>query len=161
MKTSSNYKAVGGVESCALYPADAVVMAIFSSEGCRIKLEGSSIEVPLLDDASHYTECTVSKQGATSISHSLHLVADRGCAGEWLEEPFIEQAAFEGFVALITLNDGRRLLAGYSQHFEAEHPLQLEKIVSTSGNSLREIPSVTLELAAYDADFSPEVLEIV
>ncbi len=158
---SSNYKPVGGVESCTLYPADSVVMAIFSREGCRIKLEGSPIEVPLLDDASCYDESTVSKQGATSVLHLLHLVANRGCAEEWLEESFLEQATFEGFVALITLNDGRRLLAGYSAHLEAEQPLRLEKITSTSGNALRETPSVTLELVAYDADFSPEILEIV
>ena len=161
MKTSSNYKPVGGVESCALYPTNSVVTAIFSSEGCTIKLEGTPIEVPLLDDASRYDESSVSKQGATSILHSLHLVADRGYAKEWLEESFMEQAAFEGFVAIVTLNDGRRLLVGYSAHLEAEQPMRLEKIASTSGNALRDTPSVTLDLIAYDADFSPEILEIV
>ena len=161
MRTSSNYKPVGGVESCALYPDDSVVTAIFSSEGCTIKLEGSPVEVPLLDDASSYDESTLSKQGATSVLHSLRLVADRGCAEEWLEEEFLERAAFEGFVAIITLNDGRRLLAGYSSRLNAEQPLRLGKIVSTSGNALRETPSVTLELVSYDAEFSPEILEIV
>ena len=161
MMAASNYKPVGGVESCALYPADAVVMALFSSEGCKIQLSGTPVEVTLLDDASKYDEESSLKDGVASISHTLCLVAERGRADEWLNNAFVERAAFEGFVAVISMSDGRRLLAGYSVQLGDEQPLRLEKISSTSGVNLHDIPSVLLQLTSQDADFSPEILEIV
>ena len=56
MKTYSNYKPIGGVESVALYPAEAVVKALFSSEGCEVEFSSMPLEVALIDDASHYEE---------------------------------------------------------------------------------------------------------
>ena len=157
MKTS-NYKPVGGVEGVALYPADAVVTALFSSAGCEVELSGTPIEVRLLDDSSHYEESSDFKQSVTSVSHLLHLVADRGDAEEWLDRNFLEQAAFEGFIAVISLCDGRRILAGYSAQFGNEQPLRLEALISTSGNSLSETPSVALRLVAHDTEFSQTIL---
>ena len=54
MNMVATYKPVGGVESVALYPADAVVTALFSSDGCEVELSGIPIEVPLLEDCSQY-----------------------------------------------------------------------------------------------------------
>ena len=158
MKSNANYKSVGGVESCTLYPADAVTTALFSCEGCEIELSGTAIEVPLLDDASEYEECSQMEVGATLISHRLHLVAERNEAKSWLNDHFIERAYTEGLVAVISLYDGRRLLAGYSAQFGDEQPLRLESLTSTSGTSLNETPSVTLRLISQDTEFSPEIL---
>lgn len=160
MKTTSNYKPVGGVESVALYPADAVVTALFSSDGCEVELSGVPIEVPLLEDCSQYEEKSHSERGSTSVSHLLHLVAERGYAQAWMENDFLEQATFEGFVAVISLCDGRHLLAGYSALLGNEQPLRLESLTSTSGKSLGDIPSVTLRLVAHDTDFSPIIHNI-
>lgn len=161
MSGAMNYKSVGGVESCALYPADAVETALFSSGGCSVELSGVPIVVTLLDDTSQYEETSIFKNGASAVSHALTLVADRGCAEEWLNSEFLERAAFEGFIAVISLNDGRQLLAGYSMQLGEEHPLRLEKLISTSGTSLRQTPSITLQLVSHDADFSTEILETV
>ena len=155
METISAYKPVGGVESVALYPADAVVTALFSSAGCEVELSGSPIEVPLLEDKSKYEESSSFEQGATSVSHLLHLVADRNEAYLWLDNNFLEQATFEGFVAVISLCNGDRLLAGYSAPFGNEFPLRLDAIISSSGSNLRETPSVTLRLISHDTEFSP------
>jgi len=151
-------KPVGGVESVSLYPADAVISALFSSEGCEIVLSGEPVDVPLLDDASYYKECSETKQGAVRIAHQLHLVADRDSAAKWLDKDFIERASFDGFVAVISLCDGRNLLAGYSALFECEQPMRLESLISSSGNSLHDTPNVTLRLVAYDSAFSPQIL---
>ena len=155
MKTISAYKPVGGVESVALYPTDAVVTALFSSDGCEVKLSGTPIEVPLLEDASRYEESSSFEHNVTSVSHLLCLVAERNHAKVWLDNNFLEQAAFEGFVAIISLCNGHRLLAGYSAQFGSEQPLRLEALISTSGNNLRETPSVTLRLISHDTEFSP------
>ena len=158
MKSGANYKSVGGVESCSLYPADAVTVALFSCEGCEIELSGAPIDIPLLDDSSKYEEYSQTKLGATCISHLLHLVAERNEANQWLDNNFIERAYTEGFVAVVSLCDGRRLLAGYSAQFGDEQPLRLESLTSTSGTSLNETPSVTLRLISQDTEFSPKIL---
>lgn len=153
-----NYKPVGGVESCTLYPADAVETVIFSSAGCEVQLCGEGIEVQLLEDSSHYEEETKVESGVVKISHLLHLVADRGEAEAWLNNDTLERLAIEGAVATVGLEDGRRLLVGYSPHFGNEQPLRLEGLVSTSGRSLHDKPSVTLRLISHDTEFSNEIL---
>ncbi len=158
MDRLSSYKPVGGIESVALYPADAVARAIFSCEGCEVELSGDAISVPLIDDGSQYEECSEGNNGIQRVAHSLRLTADRECACEWFSPDFVERVAIDGVVAVISLCDGRRLLAGYSVHFGCEQPLRLEKLISNSGESLRDIPTATLHLVSYDTEFSPEIL---
>lgn len=151
-------KPIGGVEAAALYPADAVVSALFSSVGCEVELSGPAINIPLLEDCSYYEERAETTHGVTRISHRLHLVTDRNNAAEWLSDEFIERASFEGFVVVISLCDGRRLLAGYSALFENEQPVRLESLVSASGSNPHDTPSVTLRLISCDTAFSPNIL---
>lgn len=158
METTSSYKPIGGVESVTLYPADAVEMALFSSNGCEVALRGETVSVELLDDASYYQEVAENREGAKRISHTLHLVADRAKGQRWLEEEFLERCAIEGVVAVIRLCDGRRLLGGYSAAFAAEQPLRLESATSTSGNSPRDIPTAILRLVSHDTAFSQVIL---
>ena len=153
-----NYKAVGGVERVALYPAEAVEEALFSSEGCEVTLAASPIEVELLDDGSHYEEEATNRDGATLVTHRLHLVADRSSAERWLEQDFLERAAVEGVVAVVTLCDGRTLLVGYSAHFGNEQPLLLDSLTSSSGEGAHDSPRVTLQLHSHDTEFSTELI---
>ena len=154
----SKSKPIGGVESVALYPADAAVTALFSSEGCEIELAGTPIEVPLLEDSSCYKEVSEMAHGVSRISHQLHLVAESNDAHEWLTDDFLEKAAFDGFIAVISLCSGCRLLAGYSAPFGNEQPLRLDSLTTTSGSNPRDIPSVTLRLISYDTAFSARIL---
>lgn len=155
---TTNYKPIGGVESCALYPTDAVQTAIFSSEGCEVQLQGLPIEVALLEENSRYEEESKGECGVMKVSHLLHLVADREDAALWLDTDFLERLSVEGAVAVIKLEDGRRLLAGYSSHLSNEQPLRLECLISTSGTTLHDKPTVTLRLVSYDTEFSHEIL---
>ena len=155
---NANYKPVGGVESVALYPADAVVTALFSSSGCEVSLSGTPLEVELLEGLSHFEEYSEVKNGATRIVHELHLVADREEALPWLEREFLERIALEGSIAVVTLCDGRRLLVGYSALFGEEQPLRLDKLTSASGNSPHDTPTVTLQLSACDREFAQPIL---
>ena len=158
MKTTSNYKSIGGVESVALYPADAVVKALFSSEGCEVELSGTPIEVALIEDSSHYEESSCLECGTTTVSHKLHLVAEMSDGERWRDEQFLERAFFEGFVAVVTLCSGVRMLVGYSARFTNEQPLRLDSITSASGSTPHETPSVTLRLVSRDTDFSAHIL---
>lgn len=153
-----SYKPVGGVERVTLYPANAVETALFSNEGCEISLVGTPIEVELIDDESHYEEELENKNGITRLSHRLCLTANRKCAEAWLDKEFLELAAIDGVVAVVTLNDGRTLIVGYSAHFEAEQPLRLHSLTSTSGSKLNDTPWVELQLRSYDTAFSAEII---
>ena len=158
MKTNSNYKPVGGVESVALYPAEAVARALFSNKGCEVELLGTPVEVTLMEDASHYEEITRLECGTTSVLHQLHLVAEMSEGEKWLDEQFLERALFEGVIAVVTLCSGVRLLVGYSAHFSNEQPLRLDSITSSSGSTLHDTPSVTLRLVSCDTEFSAHIL---
>ena len=154
----ANYKPIGGVERCTLYPADAVQAAIFSSEGCEVQLRGEGIEVELLEETSRYEEESKGVDGIVKVSHLLNLVADRKEAEVWLDNDFLEHLVIEGTIAIVTLEDGRRLLVGYSSHFGDEQPLRLESMISSSGNNLHEQPIVTLRLVSHDTEFSSEII---
>lgn len=154
----ANYKPVGGVESAVLYPADAVVTALFSNEGCEVSFTGTPLEVALIEDKSLYEECAEYEYGVAKISHQLHLVADREDAKSWLEADFLEQASIDGVVALLSLCDGRKLLVGYSAQFGNEQPLRLKTVTTSSGTMLRERPTVALQLTSFDTTFSQSIL---
>lgn len=154
----SMHKPIGGVESVALYPADAVDVALFSSCGCEVSFFDTPIEVELLDDSSVYEEKTESRCGVIKVTHRLTLVADRDEAEGWLSNEFLERASLEGVVATVKLCDGRRLLVGYSANFRDEQPLRLESVVCSSGSSLHDRPTTTLLLVSQDTEFSQEIL---
>ena len=158
MRTYSNYKPIGGVESVALYPAEAVVKALFSSEGCEVEFSSMPLEVALIDDASHYEEISRLECGTNSVAHQLHLVAEMSEGERWLDKQFLERAFFDGVVAVVTLCSGVRLLVGYSAQFASEQPLRLDSITSSSGNTLHQTPSVTLRLVSRDTEFSSHIL---
>ncbi len=155
---SSHFKSIGGVESVALYPTDAVAAALFSSEGCEVEISAAPIEVALLEDASLYEESTLLEHGARTVTHKLHLVAERNNATAWLDNNFVEQATFEGLVAVARLCDGRELLVGYSAKFSNEQPLLLASLTSSSGITPHDRPTVTLLLVSHDTDFSSQIL---
>lgn len=152
------HKSVGGVERVMLYPADAVTSALFSSEGCEVEFASAPLEVELLDDASHYEEVSECAGGASRVTHQLHLVAERGEAEKWLETNFLEAISIDGAVAKVVLADGRALLVGYSQRFGDEQPLRLERLISTSGTTLHDRPTITLRLVSHDTEFSNEII---
>lgn len=152
------HKPIGGVESCALYPADAVESLLLSSEGVEVKLNGSPIEVELADDHSTYEELLENKHGVIKVTHKLTLVAQKDAAATWLTENFTEEGAYNGFVAVVRLSDGRNLLAGFSFALSNEQPLLLDSVTSHSGSSPHDTPTVTLLLVSQDTEFSQEIV---
>ena len=158
MGQTITYKPIGGVESVALYPPDAVRSVLFATNGCMVIFSGQAVELPLLEDRSYYEEVSKYDEGARCVSHTLHLVAAPDSAAMCLTEEFLEQAYFEGFVAKILLCDGRCLFAGYSAHLQDEQPLRLESVTTSSGSEVRQTPTVTLRLHSCDTEFSQRML---
>ena len=55
---------------------------------------------------------------------------------------------------MVELNDGRRLLAGYSSLFAGEQPLRITGIEVSSGRRPADVPTVTLGLESLDTAFA-------
>lgn len=144
------HKPVGGIAAVRLYAPGDVGSVSFSDDGCRVVFSGTAEEFPLLDDRSSFEELCDGSGGPVSVRHTLTLVSDRNMAGEWLSGEFLSRALLDGFVAYIRLNDGRTLLAGYSDRLGGEQPLRLVSLLSQSGTGLSDSPELTLVLASED-----------
>ena len=152
------HKPIGGVASVRLYPAEAVESVIFLDGGCRLALSTEGVEVELVDDKSIYEEQLNNKGGSLLVEHRLRLVAERNQASVWLDREWQERLATEGMVAVVELNDGRKLLVGYSEEFGDEQPLYLSSLVSSSGEELLDSPRLTLQLVSCDTRLSCEII---
>ena len=154
-QSSSHRKPVGGVRSVRLCSAENVELVEFAADaGCYERLEFCDdqqvMECSLLEDASQLEECFSFDGGAVAVRHTLTLVAERNDAAAWLESEFCREAAERGLCGVVEMNDGRRLLVGYSERFKAQQPLRIKEIRSSSGRSPIEAPTLTMILESYD-----------
>ena len=152
------HKPVGGVELCELHFADSVEALSFESEGCDIEFADNGLEVRLMDDRSTFVERVECDKGVVKVAHTLHLVALRNDAQQWLDEEFVHRAVRTGVVARLTLNDGRRLIVGVSRHLTTEQPLRLESLVCDSGSAPSDSPTITLCLQSSDTALASAII---
>ena len=146
---TTDYKPVGGVARAVLYRPEAC-NAAFVDGVCTASFDGGGVEVALIDECSSFEEVAACDSGRISVVHTLSLVASRNDADLWLAPQFVADAVRRGVVADLTLNDGRRLIAGFSADFADEQPLRLLSLRSASGERLAQTPTVTLTLRSED-----------
>ena len=135
--------------------ADNVTNVLFDDERAecvRLKFvdDQAVMECSLVEDASTFEELFEFDGDIVSVRHTLTLVADRNMAEAWLESTFSRESGRVGLCALVTLNDGRRLLVGYSERFGAQQPLRVKQIASGSGSKRIDIPRLTMTLESFD-----------
>lgn len=106
---------------------------------CQQLEDGSSLEEKFLFDG-----------GVVAVHHTLTLVAERNRAAVWLEPEFCREALLAGLCAVVELEDGRRLLLGYSERFKAKQPLRIKEIRSSSGCAPKDAPIITMTLESFD-----------
>lgn len=150
MTTMSYHKPIGGVEFCELHFADSLASISFEDEECCLEFMDDGIAVTLADDLSSFVERLDCDRGVAKVEHRLRLVAQRNEADEWLDRNFMRRAAHAGIIALLTLNDGRTLAVGVSQHLGTEQPLRLGSLTCDSGVAPADTPRVILELHSTD-----------
>lgn len=138
-----------------LCTTDNVAMAVFGADAITDTIlefvdSNEVMECSLLEDCSSFEEEFSFDQGVVAVRHTLTLVANRDLAAAWLEAEFCDELRLRGLCAVVTLNDGRQLLVGYSQRFGGQQPLMVKGVKVWSGESLADIPTVTLTLESYD-----------
>ena len=120
--------------------------------------KGAVMSCSLLEDRSSFDEKFTFEEGVVAVQHTLRLVADRNLAGAWLEAEFQREAVQRGLCAVVTLNDGRQLLVGYSARFGAQQPLRIARIETSSGGKLSDVPTVILQLESFDTSAAAECI---
>lgn len=138
-----------------LFAADNVARVTFGADASTyLRLIFTSatavMECSLLEDTSSLEESMSFEGGAVAVRHTLTLVADRNLAAAWLGPEFRNESLLKGLCAVVTLNDGRQLLVGYSERFGAQQPLRIKEIISSSGQRPSEAPTITMILENYD-----------
>lgn len=152
------YKPIGGVELCRLHFADSVDTLSFEEAGCKVKFADEGIEVRLIDNSSTFVEKVECDKGVISVVHTLRLAALRNDAQRWLDDDFMQNAAYRGLIARLVLNDGRKLVVGLSRHLDIEQPMRLESLVCDSGSSPSSAPTVTLKLRSTDTALAAAII---
>lgn len=154
---------MGGVRSVELFAANNLSVVRFTADATQCtKLmfvdEGAVMSCLLLEDRSSFDETFSFEEGVVAVKHTLRLVADRNLGGAWLEAEFRREAVQRGLCALVTLNDGRQLLVGYSARFGAQQPLRISQIETSSGRAPSDQPTVTLQLESIDTSAAAECI---
>ncbi|MBO5875046.1 MAG: hypothetical protein J6Q20_00805 [Alistipes sp.] len=154
-QSSSHRKPVGGVRSVRLCAAENVDYVEFAEDANGYKLltffdREQIMECSLLEDASWLEESFAFEDGVVAVQHTLTLVAERNDAAAWIEPEFYREAMDMGLCAEVELNDGRRLLVGYSERFGSQQPLRIKEIISSSGSRLVDSPRIKMTLESYD-----------
>lgn len=157
-------KPVGGVAAVLLTSVDNILDAEFADNGrgeiclhLRFGSDSEVMECRLLEDRSSFVETMESSATTASVTHRLTLVADRNLAEGWLEPGFTAELLNRGAAAVITLADGRQLLAGVSRKFGCEQPLRLKKLNVDSARQPVDEPTVVLVLESVDTAFAAQL----
>ena len=161
MASSDKRKTAGGVAGAELRFAGDWGSASFSDNGsrCSADFRAAPCRVPLVEFRSHFDERTACEGGPVCVEHTLTLVADRRDAAPWLDRDFVRRCAYEGVVAQVTLNDGRTLLAGCSEHLRSEQPLKLVSLQVLSGVLPSDRPVAVLTLRSVDTAAAAEMVQ--
>lgn len=146
---------MGGIRSVCLCTSDNIAKAEFIDNATVCSQLGfvdnsAVMECMLLEDCSSFEEVLTFDNGVVAVQHTLILTADRNLAEAWLEPKFRSESEDKGLCAIMTLNDGRRLLVGYSERFGGCQPMHISKIVVSSGCRPADIPKITMSLESYD-----------
>lgn len=162
-QSSSHRKPVGGVRSVVLTATDNVAEALFATGGTlctslNFADEEALMECELLEESSCFEEELTSESGVVAVAHRLTLVAERNAADGWLAPEFRAESLEGGLCAVVTLNDGRTLLVGYSERFGAKQPLRVVSIRSSSGTRRTDPPTVTLTLENFDTSIASVIV---
>ena len=162
-QSSSHRKPVGGVRSVVLTATDNVAEALFAAGGTLCTSlnfvdEGALMECELLEEESCFEEELSSDSGAVAVKHRLSLVAERNEVDVWLAPEFRTESLNCGLCAVVELNDGRRLLVGYSERFGAKQPLRVVSIKSSSGTRRTDPPKVSLTLENFDTTIASVIV---
>ena len=155
-------KPAGGVRDVALTSPDNILHAEFDGTGDRCEepefARGQEVMYcRLLEERSSRVETLETEGNARTVRHRLTLTADRNLAEEWLSKRFADELLAHGAVAVVTLGDGRRFLAGVSQRFGCAQPLRLVRCSADSGRRCADTPTVQLVLESIDTAFAAQI----
>ncbi len=146
----------GGVGQVMLISAGSFVRAVEDPAGgrfSRIESSEAPVEYVFREDRAVYSE-TLSDDGLRGlVRHTLEMELSAGETASRATDELVRRSG-EGFVAVVTMASGERILVGYSSRFGARYPLRVAKMASASGSVPADFPSVKITLESTDANIS-------
>ncbi len=148
----------GGIKAIFLAQASGIVAVKTDPHGrverVQIRPEAAlAANLTTVEDEALYTERSVLKNGARSVTHTLEITLEG-----------IFDLPDTGWVAVAEMNDHQTRIIGYSTTMGLERPLRIEKAVADHGKSPASQPRTTIVMTSVDTspamDFTGEV-EIV
>ncbi len=146
----------GGVAGVSLVPAGSFAGAVGNSSGDGfVSFEASedTVEYVFREDRAHYSETLSGEDLQPLVRHTLVMEFPAGRAACRATTELVERSG-EGFVAIVTMASGERVVAGWSVRFGAGYPLRVAKVLRDQGSVPADFPVITLTLESVDADFS-------
>ncbi len=147
-------KPIGGVTGVSLYrksDIEAVRVAEGLCTGLDLGTGAAPLAVPLAEDRSSYTEESVGEEALPATRHTLVIVCPRYAGREIFAGPILEELSTDGAVACVELNNGERLVVGWSERLGFEQPLRLKKFRFLTGQKPADAPLLELHLECVDA----------
>lgn len=162
-QSTSHRKPVGGIRSVLLSTIDNVAEVEFSAGGVlctslKFVDDNAVVECALLDEKSTFEEEISPEGGVVAVHHRLVLISERDPVDGWLETELWRGGIHKGLCAVVTLNNGRKLLVGYSERFGAEQPLRVVAIKNSSQQRRVDMPTVTLTLENFDTSTAAVII---
>lgn len=143
----------GGIRTIVLMEADkvtAVYDAATDGYTSASAPEGNRAAYSFNEDEAQLRETVSVASGSLSVTHELSFSLARMDAASRKAVEEMATASYCGLVALVTTNNGERLLVGYSPQFGAERPLRVSKCVGMSGQKLSDPTSESVTLVSTD-----------
>ena len=147
-------KPAGGVRAVRLHAAADIVRLDWSGGRCTgivLRPGARAVDLPLLECRSRYTEEVAAGEGPAAVHHTLTLVLSRWQGRGLFTFEYLQRMAADGVVALITAEDGERMVAGWTERSADEQPLQLERLTFDTGCRPTDAPTAEMVLACDDA----------
>lgn len=146
-------KPAGGVRAVRLHAVADIVRLDWSGGRCRgivLRPGAEALDLPLLEGRSRYAEEVAAAEGPAAVHHTLTLVLSRWQGRGLFTSEYLQRMAADGVVALLTAEDGERMVAGWTERLTDEQPLRLQRLTFDTGFRPADAPMAEMVLECDD-----------
>ncbi len=145
----------GGLKSIALINVDQIIdyeydKSVFSFTNLTLQSGAEFCNICYIESTAYYLETTVIDKGSPRVTHDLLFSLSEADTqtDEFLTS--LAEGAISGVAALITDNNSKSFLVGFTPNFLGERALKLSKLYSDSALQLSAKPLSVITLSSED-----------
>ncbi len=149
---SETRKPIGGIRRVWLYEAEGVTALEAREEGYDLlpTAKVSPLELPLIEEQSHYEELQSLQEGLRQVKHTLTLVLNLAEGERLLTEQLVKRASNKGVILRMELTDGSCRWVGWTPELLNEYPLRTLQIDLRTEARRAMLPTISWTLCCTD-----------